>query len=239
MFSVQHCVCHICSECVCPVCTKWTKIPSWSYIQHPESFSNASNLMLKWFNSDLILRNLEEAKQFYKPLLRGDVINVIQDYLRIIRDERGGSVTFVNIHVRRTDYISFVEKRYKGHEVGRTFFLHCIREFLRLHPDSVFLVTSDDLAWCQQNIRHERVIFPRLLSSADPAVTDFLLMTQANHTIYDYGSFAFWGAALAGGRTMVADGYSPRLHPILAAIKKSPPPGWTLVDVTKLEDVVD
>ena len=30
---------------------------------------------------------------------------------------------------------------------------------------------------------------------------------QANHTIYDYGSFGFWGAVLAGGTTMLADGY--------------------------------
>ena len=36
---------------------------------------------------------------------------------------------------------------------------------------------------------------------------DFLLLTQANHTIYDYGSFGFWGAVLAGGTTMLADGY--------------------------------
>ena len=38
-------------------------------------------------------------------------------------------------------------------------------------------------------------------------VIDFLLLTQANHTIYDYGSFGFWGAVLAGGATMLADGY--------------------------------
>ena len=38
-------------------------------------------------------------------------------------------------------------------------------------------------------------------------VIDFLVLTQANHTIYDYGSFGFWGAVLAGGTTMLADGY--------------------------------
>ena len=38
-------------------------------------------------------------------------------------------------------------------------------------------------------------------------MVDFLFLTQANHTIYDYGSFGFWGAVLAGGTTMLADGY--------------------------------
>ena len=61
-------------------------------------------------------------------------------------------------------------------------------------------------------------------------------MFQTNHTIYDYGSFAFWGAVLAGGRVMLADGYSAKLHPILAAVKKMPPAGWTTVDVSKLDN---
>ena len=38
-------------------------------------------------------------------------------------------------------------------------------------------------------------------------VIDFLVLPQANHTIYDYGSFGFWVAVLAGGTTMLADGY--------------------------------
>ena len=88
-------------------------------------------------------------------------------------------------------------------------------------------MVSDDLDWCRENIVHERVVFPSLsLPSVDPAVTDFILMTQSNHSIYDYGSFAFWGAVLAGGKTIVADGYSERIHPILRAIKKFPPNHW-------------
>ena len=43
-------------------------------------------------------------------------------------------------------------------------------------------VTSDDLPWCEENLRHPRVIFPRLETPrgmvADPAVVDFILMTQ-------------------------------------------------------------
>ena len=50
-----------------------------------------------------------------------------------------------------------------------------------------------------------------LLTQVDMVVMlvmmDFQFLTQANHTIYDYGSFGFWGAVLAGGTTMLADGY--------------------------------
>ena len=60
----------------------------------------------------------------------------------------------------------------------------------------------------REHLAGEDVVFPELSESGgDPVVMDFLLLTQANHTIYDYGSFGFWGAVLAGGTTMVADGY--------------------------------
>ena len=49
-------------------------------------------------------------------------------------------------------------------------------------------------------------MFPEL-SGGDPVIMDFILLTQTNHTIYDYGSFGFSAAVTAGGSTMVADGY--------------------------------
>ena len=201
-------------------------------MSNPEKF-NSTYLMLKWFNSEMVLRNLQDARDFFSNFLREDIVNLIQDYLRVVRSNWNAS-TFVNIHVRRTDYINFVETRYQGHGVDHKFFLYCIEQFLQEDPNSVFLVTSDDIEWCKNNIKHDRVIFPNIASPADPTVTDFILMTQTNHTIYDYGSFAFWGAVLAGGKTMLAEGYSQKLHPILRAVKKYPPPGWTTVDVRKL-----
>ena len=90
---------------------------------------------------------------------------------------------------------------------------------------------------------------PREHLTGEDVVLDFLLLTQANHTIYDYGSFGFWVAVLAGGTTMLADGYrfenhrkfsfeelfcSKRPHPILAAIRKKPPEGWTRVNVVNV-----
>jgi len=135
--------------------------------------------------------------------------------------------------VRRTDYIQWVENRYKGHPVDQNFFGHCMKEYRKkLGPGTLFLVTSDDIPWCREHLASEDVVFPEFSETGfDPVVMDFLLLTQTNHTIYDYGSFGFWGAVLAGGTTMLADGYSEKPHPILAAIRKNPPKDWTRVDV--------
>ena len=35
------------------------QVPSWSYLNNPASHANTSHLMLKWFNSDLVLRNIQ------------------------------------------------------------------------------------------------------------------------------------------------------------------------------------
>ena len=60
----------------------------------------------------------------------------------------------------------------------------------------------------REHLASEDVFFPEFSETGfDPVVMDFLLLTQTNHTIYDYGSFGFWGAVLAGGTTMLADGY--------------------------------
>ena len=54
------------------------------------------------------------------------------------------------------------------------------------------------------------------------------MLSRCNHTVYDYGSLGFWGAAMAGGRTIVADGYLKRTHQILRALRKNVPEKWTL-----------
>ena len=101
---------------------------------------------------------------------------------------------------------------------------------LREDPRSVFLVTSDDIAWCKEHLTHERILFP----SFPTAVLDFTLLTQTNHSIYHYGSFAFWGAVLAGGRTRLAGGYSEVNHSILLSLNKYPIQDWTVVDVKSI-----
>ena len=58
----------------------------------------------------------------------------------------------------------------------------------------------------REHLAGQDVVFPEL-SGADPVIMDFILLTQTNHTIYDYGSFGFSAAVTAGGSTMVADGY--------------------------------
>merc|ERR1711892_143739 len=230
----KHCVCTYCTDCLCPTCQKWTKVPTWTFMKSPDSYQQ-KYVLLKWFNSDLVLRNLSKMSNLFKPLLDPSTVDAVQTFFHKLQSEREKALSFVSIHVRRTDYVKWIENKYQGHVVDHVFFNHCINTFRAENPDTVFIVTSDDIPWCRENLKGDDVIFPDIEGGErDPIVTDFILLTQTNHSIYDYGSFGFWGAALAGGRTMVADGYSDKIHPILAAIRKATPTGWTRVDVSKL-----
>ena len=53
--------------------------------------------------------------------------------------------------MRRTDYIQLMKTYYQMFEaVDEHFFHHCMAEYRRkLGPDTLFLVTSDDIPWCR------------------------------------------------------------------------------------------
>ena len=119
-----------------------------------------------------------------------------------------------------------------------------------LFPDLSVRETQLDPAMMDFLLLTQVVMVVMVVMVVIVVVMDFLVLTQANHTIYDYGSFGFWVAVLAGGTTMLADGYrfenhrkfafeelfcSKRPHPILAAIRKKPPEGWTRVNVVNVD----
>ena len=57
--------------------------------------TNQSHVMLKWFNSDLVLQNIKEVREVLLPLLRPDVVSSVQQYLRGLKAEWGHETTFV------------------------------------------------------------------------------------------------------------------------------------------------
>ena len=84
-----------------------------------------------------------------------------------------------------------------------------------------FVVATDDPAWCRKHLSglpqklatdtqdgtvsiHYTVdYFSRV--KQNHAHFDLAVLSHCNHSIYDYGSFGFWGAFLANGITVVAD----------------------------------
>ncbi|KAM5298160.1 galactoside alpha-(1,2)-fucosyltransferase 1 isoform 1-T2 [Glossophaga mutica] len=137
--------------------------------------------------------------------LHGHLRDKAQDFLRRLRLPGTGAApsTFVGVHVRRGDYLEVMPHHWKG-VVGDGAYLQQAMDWFRArHEAPIFVVTSNGMDWCRQNIDASRgdVIFAGDGQEGSPG-RDFALLTQCNHTIMTIGTFGFWAAYLAGGDTV-------------------------------------
>ncbi|XP_053462442.1 galactoside alpha-(1,2)-fucosyltransferase 1 isoform X2 [Nycticebus coucang] len=111
--------------------------------------------------------------------------------------------TFVGVHVRRGDYLQVMPQRWRG-VVGDQAYLQQAMDWFRARYEApIFVVTSNGMEWCRENIDTSRgdVFFAGNGQEGAPG-QDFALLTQCNHTIMTIGTFGFWAAYLAGGDTV-------------------------------------
>ncbi|XP_078251576.1 galactoside alpha-(1,2)-fucosyltransferase 2-like [Rhinoraja longicauda] len=126
-------------------------------------------------------------------------------YLRRIGGERK-NVTFVGVHVRRGDYVGIMPL-YKGVVADKGYLEKAMGYFRDKYRNVIFVVTSDGIDWCKQNINNSKrdVFFSD--TSKSPG-EDLSILAHCNHTIITLGTFGFWAAYLAGGDTVYLVNYT-------------------------------
>ena len=82
--------------------------------------------------------------------------------------------------------------------VSNTFSLY--RSWFR---NVTFVVVSDNIKWCKQNVKDPDVVFSPFTNAFD----DFALLTSCDHVIVTSGTFGWWGAWLSSGKTVYFSGY--------------------------------
>ncbi|KAK1329979.1 hypothetical protein QTO34_010163 [Cnephaeus nilssonii] len=143
-----------------------------------------------------------------------------QAYLRGLRVNGSRPATFVGVHVRRGDYVQVMPDVWKGVVADRAYLQAALDRFRARHPAPVFVVTSNGMAWCRENIDASRgdVVFAGDGVEGSPA-KDFALLTQCNHTVMTIGTFGIWAAYLAGGETVYLANYTLPDSPFLKLFK--------------------
>lgn len=68
-----------------------------------------------------------------------------------------------------------------------------------IFPDSTFVVFSDDPEWCEEHLDWADIVV-----KGNPAIVDLALLASFKNHIIANSSFAWWGAWLADGDTVVA-----------------------------------
>ena len=67
------------------------------------------------------------------------------------------------------------------------------------HTRCLFIVVSDSIDWCKENLASEDVKF---VEDTQPSI-DLAIMSLCSHSIIDYGTFGVWGAILSRGEVVV------------------------------------
>ncbi|XP_058136515.1 galactoside alpha-(1,2)-fucosyltransferase 2 isoform X2 [Dasypus novemcinctus] len=132
-----------------------------------------------------------------------------QAFLRGLRVNGSRPGTFVGVHVRRGDYVHVMPKVWRGVVADQGYLRQALGWFRARYGSPVFVVTSNGMAWCRENIDASRgdVVFAGDGIESSPA-KDFALLTQCNHTVMTIGTFGIWAAYLAGGNTVYLANYT-------------------------------
>ncbi|XP_059469506.1 galactoside alpha-(1,2)-fucosyltransferase 1-like [Neocloeon triangulifer] len=139
----------------------------------------------------LMYRDLLKLEFTFKPEI---VRQVNETFAKI-----GEGKTLVGVHVRRTDFKEFLPLYLKTTLVDDVFFKNAMKWYREnVKGPILFLVVSDDVSWCEENLHFEDV---KVVTNSSPA-HDLALLCMRDHTIVDYGTFGFWGAFMSDGHTV-------------------------------------
>jgi hypothetical protein len=152
--------------------------------------ADETNLM-GYFQSEMYFSNYstEIKNEFrFKNSIR-DKIDI--KYKGLIENE-----FLVSLHVRRGDYVRFQDT----HPLCSVdYYSNAIKLFPK---DSKFLIISDDIAWCKENL--SKISDNLVFTEGNSGVEDMYLMTRCKGNIIANSSFSWWGAWLSNSDLIVA-----------------------------------
>jgi hypothetical protein len=150
--------------------------PSFNYRKIPRQ----DNVALHgYFQSEKYFKNHQKLIRETFDVRDEEIINTAYDKLMI-------DIDTVSIHVRRNDYLKL-----KDHHPMCP--ISYYKKASQIFNNSLFLVFSDDIAWCKQQFHFlSKVKYIENLTS----VQSLLLMSRCDHNIIANSSFSWWAAWL-------------------------------------------
>ena len=115
----------------------------------------------------------------------------------------GANKTLIGIHIRRGDYLSKILVKL-GAVVASALYVDRAKLYFRQkYKDPVFVVISNDIKWCKENIADNNTIF----STFKTPIIDLALMTLCHHMIISSGTFSWWCGWFCSGNVVYLKDY--------------------------------
>ncbi|XP_076065660.1 galactoside alpha-(1,2)-fucosyltransferase 2-like [Oratosquilla oratoria] len=177
------------------------------YPCHPAYFMQYRNLLRFFYRFH---SSVQQSAERYRDLLLKKWRKQMEEASLADKTIQGPGAerpVVIGVHIRRTSYIHHMKVLY-GSKVMEPIFFHDAFAFARKRYGKVaFIVVSDDLPWCRENVvRHH----PDAVALDEPISRDedFALMALSDHLIFGLGTFGFFGGLLAKGDIIYATNVS-------------------------------
>lgn len=117
--------------------------------------------------------------------------NVTKTHLQA-KNAKKLNLTVIGIHIRRGDMVG---NKY-GYTVGtKEYFLKAMEWFRSKYRNTAFVVCSNDISWCKNNLRGKDIYFVE----KRPREIDMAVLATCDHLISSVGSFSWWASWLCKG----------------------------------------
>ncbi|XP_046371377.2 galactoside alpha-(1,2)-fucosyltransferase 2-like isoform X1 [Haliotis rufescens] len=171
------------------------------------NLSENTNYRPGWyFQSWMYFRHVAEEirQQFkFKDDVRQKAISLIKGSREAFVNRQRGSdhdnVTIVGVHVRKGDITKNKQFVAYGYTVASPqYFSAAMTYYRNKYNRTLFLVCSDHVTWCKENINGSDVMF----MEDNSFEVDLAILAHCNHSIMSVGTFGWWASFLAGGETI-------------------------------------
>ena len=175
-----------------------------TFMNEAEFIANPELALIKIQKSE---KNYIDGYWQYSNYLN-DYENTIREELSVRNEINNRNIVMANvikrcnsvaIHVRRVRYDTLLDLNY---------YIYAINKIKTQIKDPVFFVFSDNIKWCQQNLKVDNS-FVFVDHNAGDEVAELWLMSQCKHFIIANSTFSWWGAWLSKNTekiVMVPDG---------------------------------
>ncbi|KAH9513713.1 Galactoside 2-alpha-L-fucosyltransferase 2 [Bulinus truncatus] len=161
----------------------------------------------------------------FTPPVQKEVDQVLSTYRG-----RYNNHVIVGVHIRRGDFLVPPFKDYGYGVPNASYFTKAFAKMRSMLPKQniTFLVASEDLVWCQQNLNESGI---RFLPKGS-AGSHFAILSSCDHVILSGGTFGWWIGWLANGITIYFSNFVIDNTPLHKGFTEADyyPPGWIGLD---------
>ncbi len=162
---------------------------------HPEIFDIPDNTNIKgYFQSYKYFDNIKKdiKKEF---TFKDNIESLTVNYFNSLKN-KFNVTNITGIHVRHGDV-----KNENGSRLvllNQDYYLGAMSRFRS--PDNLFIIFSDDIQWCQENLDSSDVVYSKYSTYEDksprPEYLDLCCMTHCDNLIMACSTYSWWGAYL-------------------------------------------